>query len=261
MELFEFKENKINIQGIDLFYKTAGEGRPFLIIHGWGASSFSWMSIIEQMAGKGFKLIVLDLPGFGKTESPKKIWEIKDYADFVTEFVKEIGLEDYYLLGHSFGGGIALRMIAERKTEIKKLILCDAAVVRKERLNLRQKISKVLANVGSGIVSRGTPVYSFFEKIVYKIAGADDYFRANPLMKEVFKKVVSEDLTHLLKEIDMPCLIIWGEEDRATPLKDAFLFNELIKGSELKIIKGARHNPYKTNPEEFAGAIISFLNK
>jgi pimeloyl-ACP methyl ester carboxylesterase len=261
MELFEFKENKININGIDLYYKTAGEGKPLLILHGWGASSFSWMGIVDEMANKGFELIIPDLPGFGKTEMPKTIWGVGDYADLMVAFIKELNLSDFYLLGHSFGGGIALKMVVEKKVKALKLIFCDAAIVREERLNLKQRISKFLAKIGTKIISRDSRVYMFFEKVAYKLAGAYDYHRANPLMKEVFKKVVSEDLTHLLPSVDIPCLIIWGEDDPITPVEDGVLFQQEIDDSELKIIKGARHNPYKTDPVEVAESIIKFLNK
>ena len=69
------------------------------------------------------------------------------------------------------------------------------------------------------------------------------------------------DLSFLLGKIKQPCLIIWGGEDKATPLIDAHFLNKGIEGSELKIISGARHNPYKTHPKETAEAIINFLNK
>jgi len=261
MEIFEIKENKININGIDLYYKTAGEGKPFLILHGWGASSVSWMRIIDEMASKGFKLIIPDLPGFGKTEIPKTVWGVGDYADFVISFIKELGFSRFYLLGHSFGGGVALKMATEKNVKPLKLIFCDAAIVREERLNLRQRISKFLARTGSKIISEDSRVYSFFEKMAYRLAGTYDYYRANPLMKEVFKKVVSEDLTHLLPKVDMPCLIIWGEDDQITPVEDGVLFQQEIDNSELKIIKGARHNPYKTDSVEVSESIIKFLNK
>jgi pimeloyl-ACP methyl ester carboxylesterase len=261
MELFEFKENKINIDGIDLYYKTAGEGKPFLILHGWGASSFSWMRVVDEMAGKGFKLILPDLPGFGKTEMPKTVWGVGEYADFVIAFIKKLGLSDFYLLGHSFGGGVALKIATEKNVKPLKIIFCDAAVVREERLNLRQRISKALARVGSGIISKDSRAYVFFEKLAYKLSGTYDYYRANPLMKEVFKKVISEDLTHLLSKVDMPCLIIWGEGDQVTPVEDGVLFQQEIDDSELKIIKGARHNPYKTDAVEVTESIIKFLNK
>lgn len=256
----EYKQNKTVIDEKELFYKVAGEGKPLLIVHGWGASSMSWMGIVEEMAGKGYKLIIPDLPGFGKSSSPDETWGTESYASIISKLIKELDLKDFYLLGHSFGGGISLRIATENK-DVRKLILCDAAIVREERLDLRQKISKALANIGSRLVSKDFPAYRFFEKLIYKLAGANDYYRASPAMKEVFKRVVNEDLRFLLTKVRQPCLIIWGSEDKATLLEDAHFLNKEIEGSELRIIKGGRHNPYKTHPKEVAQAIINFLNK
>jgi len=256
----EYKQKRIEIDGKELSYKVAGTGKSFLILHGWGASSNSWMNFVEEMSGKGFQLIIPDLPGFGKSSDPDISWGSEDYVNIILELIKRLDLKDFYLLGHSFGGGVALK-IATRDGNANKLILCDAAIVREERLDLRQKISKMLAAISSKLVSRNFPGYRFFEKMVYKLAGASDYYRANPAMKEVFKKVVSEDLSFLLDKVKQPCLIIWGGDDRATPLIDGYLLNKEIKDSELKIIVGARHNPYKTHPKETAIAVINFLNK
>jgi pimeloyl-ACP methyl ester carboxylesterase len=261
MVLFELKENKININGIDLYYKTAGEGKPFLILHGWGASSFSWIRVIDEMAGKGFKLVIPDLPGFGKTEVPDTVWGVDEYANLIVELIKELRISDFYLLGHSFGGGIALKIATEKSVKPLKIIFCDAAIVREERLNLRQRISKILTLTGAKVISKDSRAYTFFEKLAYKLAGTSDYYRANPLMKKVFKKVVGEDLSHLLPKVNMPCLIIWGEDDQVTPVEDGVLFQQVIDDSELKIIKRARHNPYKTDPVEVSESIIKFLNK
>ncbi len=99
------------------------------------------------------------------------------------------------------------------------------------------------------------------KRLLTRISGTYDYYKANPLMKEVFKKVISEDLTYLLPNVDMPCLIVWGEDDQVTPVEDGVLLEQAIDNSELKIIKGARHNPYKTDSVEVAESIIKFLNK
>jgi pimeloyl-ACP methyl ester carboxylesterase len=255
----EYKQNIVDINGRKLSYKIAGVGRPLLIIHGWGASSNSWMSLVEEMSGKGFQLIIPDLPGFGKSPDPDKAWGSEEYSKLIIALINHLGLKDFHLLGHSFGGGVALK-IATGDNNVSKLILCDAAIVRKERLNARQKISKRIAKFGS-LVPKSLPGYRFFEKLVYRLAGASDYYRANPVMKEVFKKVVNEDLSYLADKVRQPCLIIWGGDDEATPLVDGQFLNKEIKGSELKIIGGARHNPYKTHSKETAEIIINFLNK
>ncbi|MDK2949133.1 MAG: hypothetical protein PWQ56_298 [Patescibacteria group bacterium] len=257
MTIYELKEKKVNINGIDVFYKIAGEGKPLLILHGWGGGSFSWMRIIEDLASNGFQLIVPDLPGFGKTEAPKEIWGISDYSKFVDNFIKEVGIKDASVLGHSFGGGIITKM----ENIYGKIIFCDAAIIRKERLSIRQKFSRFISRIGKKIVSQNFFAYRFFEKATYFISGTYDYYSANPLMKDIFKKVISEDLSLMLGEIKNPCLIIWGDKDKITPTEDAYFLNKKIINSELKIIKNCGHNPHKTNFKELSEIIINYLNK
>lgn len=260
MELFSYKENVANIDGIDVYYKTAGKGSPLLILHGWGVSSLSWIKPGEMIASDSREVIIIDLPGFGQTAEPKSVWGNKDYANFVVNFVQQIGLEKFDILGHSFGGGVALRIAAEHGRMVDRLILCDAAIVRKERLGLRQKISKRLSKLGSKIISK-TPLKPYFSKAAAALSGNYDYYKASPFMKRVFQKVVSEDLAFLLPQVDAPTLVVWGEKDQATPIEDAFMIAEAIRGSELKVITGAGHGPNKSQPQKLSMIINNFLSK
>ncbi|MFA5754905.1 MAG: alpha/beta hydrolase [Candidatus Paceibacterota bacterium] len=255
MTIFELKENKINLNGIDLYYKVAGEGKPLLILHGWGAGSSSWMRTIEELSSNGFQVIVPDLPGFGKTNPPSTIWGVGEYADFIDDFIREIKVNNISVLGHSFGGGI----ITKLKTNLDKIIFCDAAIVRKERLSLRQKISRLISTIGKKIVSKDFFAYKLFEKATYFVSGTYDYYSANPLMKDIFKKVISEDLSLDINKINNQCLIIWGDNDKVTPVEDAYFINEKISNSELKFIKKCGHNPHRTNNKELNSIIINFL--
>jgi pimeloyl-ACP methyl ester carboxylesterase len=231
-----------------------------VILHGWAMSSFFWQPISEKLNKAGFRAIAIDLPGSGESSEPNEIWGNDDYADFVLNFLEKIDVHKFNLIGHSFGGAVSLKIAAKNPEKIIKLVLCDAAVIRGEQLTLRQKISKFIAGIAPGFI-RKIPGHQFFEKILYRFAGVSDYYKASPMMREIFKKVVSEDLSHLAQHIKSPCLIIWGENDLATPLSDALTLNKLISDSELKIIPGVGHNPYRRKPEEFFEAVGEFLKK
>jgi pimeloyl-ACP methyl ester carboxylesterase len=163
-------------------------------------------------------------------------------------------------LGHSFGGALATKFVYNNPEMIEKMILCDAAVIRKERLNFRQKVAKFMSKVGANIASK-TPFYQFFEKIAYKMAGSYDYYRANPIMREIFKKIINDDMSDMAEKIKKPCLVIWGGEDMATPIEDAMILSEIMENSYLKVINSARHNPYRTHQNEVVKLIINFINK
>jgi pimeloyl-ACP methyl ester carboxylesterase len=223
-------------------------------------SSFFWLPISEKLSAAGFRAIAIDLPGSGESSEPKEIWGNDDYADFVLNFLEKLDIRKFNLVGHSFGGAVSLKISTKQPEKIIRLVLCDAAVIRGERLTIRQKVSKFVASIAPDFI-RKMPGHQFFEKVLYRFAGVSDYYKANPTMREIFKKVVSEDLSYLAPHIKSPCLIVWGENDLATPLSDGIALNKMIVGSEFKIIPGVGHNPYRKKPDEFFETIKEFLKK
>lgn len=251
---------KIIIDGLEINYTDIGNGEPILILHGWGMGSFYWQPISEKLSQVGFRVIAVDLPGSGESSEPKEIWGNNEYVDFILNFISKIGINEFHLIGHSFGGALAVKIGANYPEKLKKIVLCDAAFIRDERLNLRQKVSRFIAGLAPEWAKR-LPFYPSLEKAIYRLAGVTDYYRASPIMREIFKKVVSEDMSNLAPKIKNPCLIVWGENDLATPLKDGIVLNNLVKNSELKVILGVGHNPYRRKPEEFFEAVSFFLKK
>lgn len=257
MKVFDLRKERINLNGIDLSYKIAGEGKPLLILHGWGAGSLSWTKVVGDLASNGLKVIIFDLPGFGETNPPESAWSVGDYSKLVDDFIEKLNIKNLSVLGHSFGGAIVMKM----QNIDGKIILCDAAIIREDRLTFRQKVSRSFSIVGKKIISKNSFAYKFFEKMAYFISGTSDYYSANPLMKEIFKKVVSEDLSSWASKIKNPTLIIWGDKDKVTPLKDAYFLNENIENSELVLIKDCGHNPHRTNSGELSKIIINYLSR
>jgi len=259
MKKIELSEKIINVSGISTRYRVVGQSdKKVLIIHGWGAGSYSWRDISYCLAEKGYEAIAMDLPGFGETPPPDKVWDSDDYVKYLLSFIKQLNLDNFYLIGHSFGGALALKLTAKNPKMVKKLVLCDAAIIRKERLGIKQKIVKVVSKYTSEIIAK-TPLYPFFERAAYWFAGAHDYYHANPIMKEVFKKIIAEDMSDIAESLKKECLIVWGEFDQATPLEDAFVLNELIEDSQLKIIIGAGHNLHRSHKEDLCKALLKFF--
>ena len=256
------KEEKIVIDDLGINYKIAGQGEPLLIWHGWGGSSDSWQKVQENLA-QNFQVISLDLPGFGKSSNPPQPWQIDDYLAILSKFAEKMGLQSFYLVGHSFGGGLAVKFSAQNPQKVKALVLAGAAVFRsRKRLNWRQKIASALAKAGSIFEKTpfiGESLYPLARRVVYRFAGVHDYGRANGVMKETFKNVISEDLSAYLSQIKAPTLILWGKDDKSTPLEDAFAAQKLISNSQVKIIEKANHSPHLTQPEMTAGSISNFL--
>lgn len=253
------KEEKISINGIEINYKMAGEGEPLLILHGWGGSSDSWLEVQQILGTKGFKVIVLDLPGFGKSHSPPAPWEVKNYSDFVSDFIRKFGLENLIIIAHSFGGRIAIKFTSLHPENVKRLILCASGGIRTEP-NLKERILFSLAWLGN-ILFSPKPLRRFKDRariFLYRLARRHDYINAKGVMKETFRKVVAEDLTPCLHQIHVPTLIVWGEKDKMVPLKVAYIFKEKIPDSKLEIFPKIGHGIQFETPEKLAELVIKF---
>ena len=236
------------------------KGEPLLILHGWGSNSARWQRVKELLEEKGVEVLVLDLPGFGITPSPNIAWGRDDYINWVFQKIKEKNWQKFNLLGHSFGGGIAVKMAANSSERINKLILCAPAIIK--RRSIKTYLFYWVAFLGKKIFS--LPGFRKFQPqaqwLVYKLAGTRDYYVADGMMKEVMKKIWQEEpLEGLLEKIQIKTLVLWGKRDDVLPLKDAYLIKEKIRDSELKIISKARHSPHREAPEELVENIIEFL--
>lgn len=254
------KEQRLLIQGLETNFKIAGEGEPLLILHGWGGSSNSWIDVQEILAKEGFKVIIPDLPGFGKTASPPVAWSVEDYSNFILNFIKKIGLERVVLMGHSFGGRISIKFTTFCPERVKKLILCASAGI-KHNLSFKQKIIYDLARVGNFLFSK-RPLRRYkdaFSNFFYFLVRRRDYHKLKRVMRATFQKIVIEDLKATLSKIKIRTLLIWGEKDKTVPLKDAYLMKENISQSILEIIPKTGHTLNLEEPAKLAEIISQFL--
>lgn len=218
-----------------------------LILHGWGSCSKNWQEVKNYLEGENFKVFIPDLPGFGLEPPPKKIWLIDDYVEWVQEYCKKNEIINFFLVGHSFGGAIATKFSLRYPDKVKKLFLVAPALVRKK--NLIKKI-----------ISRLSKIFSFLpfkiKRIIYNRFLKSDYCQSSGIMREIFKKIIENDLTCFLEGIKIPTIIIWGKKDNVTPVKDAYLIHKKINNSKLIIIEGQNHNLNRKAPDILAKKIL-----
>lgn len=251
----------IEIENLRIYYEIHGKGKEILLFHGWGGNSNSLYPIAFSLS-RDYKTILLDFPGFGKSDTPKKPFDGEDYKNVILKFIDALNLKDYTIIGHSFGGRIGIRVAKERGDELKGLILIDSAGIRDKKSfkqNFTEKTFKFLKKV----------VNKFFigdrrEKILNKlrkIFGSKDYKSLDGIMRDTLVKIVNEDLLPIIKEIKTKTLIIWGEKDKELPLRHGFIMNENIKNSKLVIIKNGGHFPYLDNLPMVVSQIKNFLGE
>ena len=225
------------------------------------------------MHEKGHAVYAVDLPGFGKSDEPngansgrlesETIWGTKEYARFVDDYRKAVGLGDQKinLIGHSFGGQVSIWYAAFYKKHIKNLILIAAAGVRGE-LSTRQKASQAVAKIikpfKGALDATGASELAY--KVAARLSGNYDYAVATPHMRQVLKKVVNHDLRSICGRIEAPTLLIWGTQDNLTPLSQGEELASCIKDSKMVIIPEAGHSEYKQQPGYFADTIADFIN-
>ncbi len=233
-----------------------------IILHGWGSRVEKWLPFKKELERAGFEVFLPHLPGFGKTVPPKKSWGVSDYAHWVQDYIKENSLKNYFLVGHSFGGRIAIKIASRNPAGLTGLTLVNSAGI-KPRKTLKRLAFLVLAKIGK--IFFFLPPFCFFKSwakwMLYKLAREKDYYQAKGMMRKTLKKVLSEDLRADLKKIKIPALILWGEKDKMTNLADGILMNNLIKNSSLITFPEAGHDLPLKFPKKTAGGIIKFCQK
>jgi pimeloyl-ACP methyl ester carboxylesterase len=236
---------------------VTGQGRPLILMHGWGCNHTTVRSIAAT-AALTHTVYNIDFPGFGSSQEPSEVWGVERYTKIIEELVSKEHLEKPVLVGHSFGGRVAI-LFASRNP-VEKVILVDAAGIKPKRsLKYYAKVYSFKAGKKFWQLVLGK------EKAQKRIdemrakRGSSDYAGASPMMRAILSKVVNEDLTDRLPLIKAPSLLIWGENDTATPLADAKKMVKLIPDAGLVSFPGCGHYSFLDNPVQFRAVLSSFL--
>lgn len=230
-----------------------------VIIPGWNGTQESWKNFI-QLAREDFEVYFIDMPCFGNEPCPKEIWGVDNYAEYVKN--KIINLEKPILLGHSFGGQVAVNLAANNPDLFSRLILSGAAAMRRKRI-LRNLFFSLLAKIGKALFS--FPYINKSEKlakkILYKLADSPDYGSTSEIKRDIFKKVIRESQLYLLDKIKIKTLVVWGKKDGCVPLKEGKIIANLIPGAKLEIFSNGRHGLHIQQPVKLLEIIKQFLNE
>lgn len=234
----------MDYNGIDVFYKGNGaSGSPIVLLHGWGCSSECMDGVYNYLTRHNRRVYSIDFPGFGKSDFPPESWGVYDYADCVQYMLGALGIVKPTIVGHSFGGRIAI-ILGARKVA-SKLVLADSAGL-KPRTSLRKTLAiaryKRLKRLGKAPLD----------------AGSADYAALKPSMKKVFVRIVNTHLDPLLSKIDVPTLLFWGKLDKDTPPYMARKMSRRIRDSGLVMLRDAGHFAYAERSDVFCAALQSF---
>ncbi|HSW98470.1 MAG TPA: alpha/beta hydrolase [Candidatus Saccharimonadales bacterium] len=237
-------------------YETLGAGKLVLLLHGWGDTAAGLRGLQTALAKK-CQVVAVDLPGFGGTEAPHGVWGLDDYASFVAHFLQKIGAgKVHVLVGHSNGGAVAVRGLARGVLSAEKLVLLASAGIRGEYKG-RVKALRLITKAGKALtMPLPKAVKQKLRKQVYHTVGSDMLVAEH--LQETFKRVVTDDVRADAAQLTQPTLLIYGENDDATPVKFGELLHEAITGSTLEILPGAGHFVHIDRPEAVLRAIQEF---
>jgi pimeloyl-ACP methyl ester carboxylesterase len=242
------------------FLEREGTDPPVLLLHGWGANAESFTGLI-RMAKTSRRLVALDLPGFGESPLGVTEWTRASYAELVRELIRSRNWNQVAVLGHSYGGGVALCLAGEPAAPMDRLLLCAAsgaglpnsggpgARVRTFRA-LRRTVETVLP------ARLAEPTVEWLRQRM----GSADYRSAGPL-RPILVRAVQEDLSGVAERVQVQTLIIWGALDTELPL-DPYgrRLRQLISSSELVEFQASGHFPFVDEPARFAAVFDSFVD-
>lgn len=199
---------------------------------------------MDRLSLCGRTCAAIDFPYFGESEAPPPDWSLRDYTVITEKAIDKLGFTDIILIGHSFGGRVAIDM-ASRSNRVKKLVLVDSAGL-KPRRGLMCRIRKMRFERDK---AKGRDTRKYY---------SPDYLALPENMRGVFSRIVAEDLSDRLPLVSCPTLIVWGKEDSETPPYMAKRLNREISDSRIVWLDGG-HFAYAEKPLSFEAALEDFI--
>lgn len=236
-----------------------------LILPGWGGSSDTWKNFIA-LSERYFRVICINLPCFGDEPCPPEEWGVGEYAEFVWKKINQMPdvkghMSKVVLLGHSFGGQVAVRLAADHPDFFSRLVLMGASAIRPRR-QAKRAFWFALARLGK--LAFYLPPLRRFEawgrELLYRAVGTRDYAETSGVKRAVFQKIIREDLTAILPRVTMPTLVLWGAQDRYVPLRYGKKIARLIPQATLRVFPDGRHGLHLTHAEGCLNIIRMPLN-
>ncbi len=238
--------------------------KPFLVIvPGWGGTRITWADFIAR-ASEQYEVHCVEMPCFGDEPCPTTVWGIEEYANFLHTKIEAIKVQSsgakIYLLAHSFGGQISVKMLSQDPTLVDGLLLSGPAIYRRH-WTLKNLLFLPLAKLGTMVFSlpglRASGEQA--RKILYKIAASPDYNRTQGIEREIFKKITRQDVSHCLPSLNLPVRLVAGAHDRYVRSYDTARAAKSIHGAQLTIVETGRHGLHRTHPEVLLDQLKTLL--
>jgi len=237
---------------------SKGKGQPpVLLLHGWGSDPQA-LSVIAQPLSAHRRVISLALPGFGGSPEPPESWGTWDYVEMLIQWMDSQDLKRVDIIAHSFGGRVTIGLASRYPERVNRIVLMGSAglvLPRSLRTRTRIVLARALRNAGK---VGGAGVEKWMEAKRQRM-GSVDWQAASAVMRQTLSRVINEDFSTELTQINSPSLLIWGENDAAVPPAIGRKMADLIPDSEFLLLKNAGHYCFLDRKGETVSAIWRHL--
>jgi pimeloyl-ACP methyl ester carboxylesterase len=261
----------IDVDGMSVHYRDEGVGPPVLLLHGTGASLYTWNAWAAVLSSS-HRVVRLDLPAFGLTgPRPDRDYTMGTYVEFLDRFAARLGLDSFALAGNSFGGTLAWRFAAAHPAEVTQLVLVDAGGYPGKtkrllvfRLGGLPILRQLLAHMDPRLLVERTirQAYGDPARVTPELIERSYELVLRPGNREAFGAETSvpfEDRTALLANLRVPTLVMWGDRDALIPVSDAQRFAADIPGARVRVYEGLGHLPMEEDGARTALDVSEFL--
>ncbi len=268
---------KENSQDIEIYYKDWGSGQPVVFSHGWPLSADAWEDQMFYLVSRGYRCIAHDRRGHGRSSQPWSGNEMDSYADDLAKLVDALDLKDAIHVGHSTGGGEVARYIGRHGTKrVAKAVLVGAVppLMLKTSANPGGLPLEVFDGIRAGVVADRSqffkeltlPFYGYNRPAAKVSEGVRNSFWLQGMMAGFpaayfcIKAFSETDFTEDLKKIDVPTLIMHGDDDQIVPIgAAAMLSSKIVKGATLKVYPGLPHGMCSTHKDQVNEDLLAFI--
>lgn len=260
----DLRSEKVKVGELDIRYFAGGQGAPLIVVHGGGNCSEAWLQNAVELS-QWYKVFIPDLPGFGGSESIDGDCALPEFVLFIDGFSRSLGLKRFHLVGHSFGGGVALNYALDFPHKVKRLVLVSSICLGREIALWARLLSHPILCMPVG------------EAALLLLRGARRVVKAlhapfevvNPLVQvktgaSIARSIITLKgqttvLLNRLPELLVPTLLVWGSRDGIVPATHCYAASELIPDCHMYVFEGCGYSVYRERVAEFSRLLTNLL--
>jgi len=259
--------------GVKLNYQVAGKGKPLLFLHGWAMCARVWKYQVDSLADH-YQVICPDLPGHGASECPSGACDFASLTRDITRFIEGLGLHRVTIIGWSIGASVAILLAASHRLPVDSLVLVDGTPSFMTRdgfphglsaASLRRMLKLADSDFGRALREFYGLLFSEEEQAlssggeIRDLLTDEQYLPRRDAARSLLASLAREDLRENLGSINIPSLLMHGDQDTICPPGASAYMQERLEGAEMITFPGAGHAPFLTRADSFNRTLAGFL--